>query len=414
MRHIYLLIITLFLSVNAQNNVTVHDVVHEVKTTSIMKTIRHLESYGTRFLMAPNRFEIANWIKGEFESFGFVDVKLDTFEISTQRWSHPITGRRIDTTITQVNVVATLPGSENPEDIYIIGGHYDSYTDNDDLFYVAPGADDDASGIACVLEAASTIMQAGYQPKSTMVFIAFAAEELGYFADLMGSKHYAYEAAARGDNIKLVINNDMIGFNRKPIDQAFVFVAPTEHFTGINNVLNICETYGSINYVGEGYSGGDLIGFTEMGFPGIYFEEGDFSIQQHTNYHKNTDVSANIDSVFITEVIKAATAVLLSMEDVITSTAETAELPIKLRLLQNYPNPFNPGTSIEYQVSSTENIIIKVYDLLGRETKTLVNEIKNPGKYKVYFNANELASGVYFYSLIAGNYAETKKMILLK
>ena len=296
----------------------------------------------------------------------------------------------------------------------IIGGHYDSYCDNDEIFTVAPGADDDASGTACVLESARAVMETGYQPKSTMVFIAFAAEELGYFADLMGSKHYAYEAAARGDDIKLVINNDMIGFNTKTMDQASVFVAPTEHFTRIEDALNICETYASLNYIGEGYTGADLWGFTEMGYPGIYFEEGDFNIQFHTNYHKNTDVSTNIDSVFITEVIKAATGLLLSMEDIITATDDQSDLPVEFSLSQNYPNPFNPSTIIEYHVSSRENVILKAYDVLGKEVKTLVNESKSPGKYKVYFDASEHSNGVYFYSLIAGDYSETKKMILIK
>ncbi len=119
MKKIYLVIILFNTLTIAQNNVTVNDVVQEVSTTSIMNNIRHLESYGSRFLMAPNRFEIANWLKSKFESFGLVDVKLDTFAINTRNWSHPITGVRIDTNVTQVNVVATLPGSVTPEHIYI-------------------------------------------------------------------------------------------------------------------------------------------------------------------------------------------------------------------------------------------------------------------------------------------------------
>ena len=83
-------------------------------------------------------------------------------------------------------------------------------------------------------------------------------------------------------------------------------------------------------------------------------------------------------------------------------------------LSQNYPNPFNPTTSIEYQVSSSEKVSLKVYDILGREIKTLVNEVKSPGSYEVTFNASQLASGVYFYRLTAGDFVQTKKMILLR
>jgi pullulanase/glycogen debranching enzyme len=83
-------------------------------------------------------------------------------------------------------------------------------------------------------------------------------------------------------------------------------------------------------------------------------------------------------------------------------------------LYQNYPNPFNPSTVISYQLPVTSNITLKVYDILGREITTLVNEQKPAGKYELKFDGSELASGVYFFSLKTGNYAETKKMLLMK
>ncbi len=83
-------------------------------------------------------------------------------------------------------------------------------------------------------------------------------------------------------------------------------------------------------------------------------------------------------------------------------------------LSQNYPNPFNPITTITYQIPQTDRVILKVYDVLGREIKTLVDEIKQPGRYEVEFNASGLSSGIYFYRIQAGSYSETKNMILLK
>lgn len=406
-----LLSITLNITLTAQSSATKSDVVNNVKRSSIMNSIRHLENFGTRFCLAPNRFEIANWIKGEFESMGFEQVELDSFVMVTKQWRNPITGIRLDTTTTQVNVVATLPGTETPEEIYVIGGHYDCYCDNANLFVRAPGADDDASGTSCVLESAKAIMHTGYRPRSTLVFIAFASEELG-MTSTMGSVHYALEAGERGDDIKLVINNDMIGFNAHHITQASVNVAPTSSFTRINDVVDICKTYGQINFLGEGYSGADLMGFTQVGYDGIYFEESDFNYQ--INYHKSTDVSTNIDSLYITEVIKGATAVLISMEDILSSNDEREKLPNNFILEQNYPNPFNPGTFIEYGIPKTEQVSIRVYSLLGELVTTLVDEIKSPGKYKTYFSAENLSGGIYFYTIIVGDYRESKKMIILK
>ena len=87
--------------------------------------------------------------------------------------------------------------------------------------------------------------------------------------------------------------------------------------------------------------------------------------------------------------------------------------PINYCLSQNYPNPFNPDTRISYQIPEFSFVTLKVYDLLGNEITTLISEIKSAGKYEVTFNANELASGIYFYQLKAGSFTDTKKMVLL-
>jgi CubicO group peptidase (beta-lactamase class C family) len=87
---------------------------------------------------------------------------------------------------------------------------------------------------------------------------------------------------------------------------------------------------------------------------------------------------------------------------------------LKFNLAQNYPNPFNPSTKIQYAVSSRQLVTLKIYDLLGREIETLVNEEKPAGVYEINWNALKLSSGVYFYQLKAGEFIQTKKMILLK
>jgi len=89
-------------------------------------------------------------------------------------------------------------------------------------------------------------------------------------------------------------------------------------------------------------------------------------------------------------------------------------LPLNFKLLQNYPNPFNPGTSIQYAVSSRQFVSLKVYDVLGNEVATLVNDKKPAGSYTVEFNGTGLPSGIYFYQLRAGDFVETKKMVLLR
>jgi hypothetical protein len=99
-------------------------------------------------------------------------------------------------------------------------------------------------------------------------------------------------------------------------------------------------------------------------------------------------------------------------------------IPINFRLLQNYPNPFNPSTKIKYHIPELCCVTIKVYDVLGNEIATIVNEEKTAGTYKVEFDRASLlnsvsgkggyASGVYFYQLKAGSFVETKKMMVIK
>ncbi|MGO9480454.1 MAG: T9SS type A sorting domain-containing protein [Candidatus Kryptoniota bacterium] len=100
--------------------------------------------------------------------------------------------------------------------------------------------------------------------------------------------------------------------------------------------------------------------------------------------------------------------------DLITGVASPSSVPETFAVGQNYPNPFNPSTVIGYQLSSNSFVVLKVYDVLGREITTLVNERQNAGSHSIVFNAANLPSGVYLYRLSAGNFGETKKMVLIK
>jgi photosystem II stability/assembly factor-like uncharacterized protein len=92
----------------------------------------------------------------------------------------------------------------------------------------------------------------------------------------------------------------------------------------------------------------------------------------------------------------------------------SSEIPISFKLHQNYPNPFNPSTKINYQLLNSDFITLKVFDIQGKEIASLVNEKQNAGTYSVDFDAQNLVSGIYFYSLQTKNFTDTKKMILVK
>lgn len=94
--------------------------------------------------------------------------------------------------------------------------------------------------------------------------------------------------------------------------------------------------------------------------------------------------------------------------------SSSSEIPSTYSLKQNYPNPFNPVTNIEFEISAQEFVSLKVYDAGGKEVTSLVNESLSPGKYKVMFDGSVFASGIYFYTLTSGDFAETRKMMMVK
>ena len=92
----------------------------------------------------------------------------------------------------------------------------------------------------------------------------------------------------------------------------------------------------------------------------------------------------------------------------------SGELPTKFSLQQNYPNPFNPSTIIKFELPKASHVNLSVFDILGCEVGVLVNERRGAGVHEVKFDGSNLASGVYFYRLQAGDYVASKKMLILK
>jgi hypothetical protein len=97
-----------------------------------------------------------------------------------------------------------------------------------------------------------------------------------------------------------------------------------------------------------------------------------------------------------------------------SSKESTANIPTEFALAQNYPNPFNPSTTINYELPASNFVTLKIYDLTGKEVMTLVNENQNAGRYTAIFNGSNLASGMYFYKITAGEFTFVRKMVLIK
>ncbi len=126
-----------------------------------------------------------------------------------------------------------------------------------------------------------------------------------------------------------------------------------------------------------------------------------YNLKQQSSIQINSDIKKQDYSLLI-----GTKKFINSLKDELT--------PKEFTLYQNYPNPFNPSTLIRYQIPLKELVTIKVYDILGKEVETLVNDIQDPGYYEVKFDGFNLSSGIYFYRVKAGNFSDVKKMMLIK
>ncbi|MEN6445942.1 MAG: M20/M25/M40 family metallo-hydrolase, partial [Candidatus Cloacimonas sp.] len=277
---------------NTRTDIT--SLVADVSVDSVSYFIQSLQNFTTRYALANNRLEVANWIKSQFERFGITDSQLYPFQ-----WSGT----------TQYDVVATIPGTIYPDTYIIVGGHHDSIT-NDNPMTFAPGADDNASGTVAALEMARVLMSNNYQPKCSIRFVTFAAEEFG----LWGSKAYATMADQNNLDIRLMINHDMIANTSPNPWDSRVFLMPYDGYLDLteyaamltSQYTTLLPVYGSMNL-----SASDSYSFWQHGFPVVYFFEYNFS----DVYHSNNDIVANLDPFYCTKVIRASTAVAVSFAD---------------------------------------------------------------------------------------------------
>lgn len=310
------------------------------------------------------------------------------------------------------NIVGKIFGRRSPEKECVIMAHYDSFSLPGAL-QTAPGANDNASGVSAVLEAAR-IMQS-YEFENTIVFLALTNEEIG--GD--GSNHYASTAKNQGRAVLGAVNGDMIGLagpgNRfyvgyyqnqnKLVDSALAFNARYSlglFLTTLNTALS------------------DHVRFTNNGYDAIV-------IMEYTSdplYHTTFDTAGRL---IPTALSGAAKLMLATVAELAHPLGKTTNVPVQVgvplaySLEQNFPNPFNPSTIISYSVPKDAIVSLRIFNLIGQEVASLVNERKEAGYHTVEWNAN-VSSGIYFYRLQAGDastgsargFVETKKMILLR
>jgi hypothetical protein len=314
-------------------NPTIKQIVDQVSQERIGATMKHLGEYGTRYVGSEQDSETRGigaaqrWIEKEFKSYSpRLEVSLDHFSVKKSQ--------RLAKDVDLANVVAVLPGKTDKDRYVIISGHYDSIaarrnpgaqrTDDgtpsnaSDVDPDAPGVADDASGTAATMELARVMSQ--YEFDKSIVFIAFAAEEIG----LNGSKDYADEAKAKNMQIEAVLNNDIIGsdvsgngasanghlrvFSESPEDSPSRSLARYAKEIGERYMPSM--TVDLIFRRDRFGRGGDHTSFVRDGFAAVRFTT---PSENYANQHTATDTFANASVPYTTRVAKVNAAVLASL-----------------------------------------------------------------------------------------------------
>jgi hypothetical protein len=277
--------------------------VGHISADTVRRFIQDLQNFGTRYCLAPNRDTLALWIQQQFLGMGYTDVRLDSFYYSNT-W--------------QQNVIATLPGTTKPDQIILIGGHHDSYSSGNPMV-VAPGADDNASGTAAVLEIARILQLTGYRPKCTIMFATFAAEERG----LIGSRAHAQRMMQSGVQISLMINHDMISYTSTSPSLSTVDI---NYYSGYEYLRDAAADmvwrFSALTpHNGRANSSGsDSYSYWSTGFPAVYFAETQFS----PFYHSPQDIISNYSMEYCAEVIKASCGLAMTYSAIPARVQELA------------------------------------------------------------------------------------------
>jgi hypothetical protein len=354
-----------------------------------------LQSVSTRYYSTADKDLVADYLADKLTGYGYT-VTFDSFNSG----STPCR-----------NIVATKTGTTYPDEYVIVGGHYDSISPNPTS--LAPGAEDNGSGTASVMEIAR--ISAGRDFDRTIQFVLFDSEEQG----LYGSQHFVSEAVSEGRDIVAAITMDMVSYYDSHYAVRIEGETPWEWLmsimesnTGIHTDIANQKDYNSW--------GSDHVPFQQAGIPA--FLAIDYDYGGYPGYHQTNDnwgqvaTSAHIG----TQITIASAATMAEVAGLLSDLSPVDDLPAYGPLeMVAYPNPFNPRVTIAFSADRDLVGEIVVYDLTGRRVAVLqtgtfakgLNQVKWDGRD---MNGRASSSGKYICRLQAGNHMASVKINLVR
>ena len=361
---------------------------NQVNQDSIKNYITELQSFSTRYYRCDStKKKVAEWVQSKFISFGYTNVVIDSFFAS-----YPPIGSW------QYNVISSLQGNINPDKVLLIGAHHDSRSSNSNL--PSPGTDDNASGVAGVLESARIIKKNNYIAPLTIKFVTFAAEEGGGH----GSKDYVKKADSVGENIKMMINLDMISYF--PTDTLTNILIMNEWIAPNGTWLqgfadSIRSNYTSLTpYYLYGLPNSDNYYFDSHGYASISLEENMIEYSDNPYFHTVNDSIKYCNIDYCSQIIKVALGMLLKAPDTLTSVKEYSTFDLNPIFI--FPNPATNDLTIE----SPQTAIIEILNIQGQ---TILQRQLQQGKTDI--DISGLAKELYILKLFSSGKTEVAKFV---
>lgn len=308
------------------------------------------------------------------------------------------------------NLIAVREGTVWPDEVVVVGAHYDSRSEIPLVF--APGAEDNASGSAAVLHLAEIF--AGYATERTVHFVLFGGEEQG----LYGSAYYVSQLAANGWSAVGALTMDMISAWSE--DYAVVIEGQLA-WEPLMDVFaaNVTE-FAEIPFTKTFFSfGSDHVPFQQAGIPAFLAIDDDWDL--YADYHLSTDTYDKVDATLGWRITRAIAGAVVDLAGA-TPLVDPVDAPpsrTALELEVNVPNPFNPRTELGFVLPSAGPVLLEIFDVRGRRVAVLLDSEQPAGRSSVVWSGSDdegapVGSGTYLARLRHAAGERTRRMVLIR
>ena len=392
-------------SLRAQNPEVLESLLPQMNADSLHQTVLDLQNFGSRFALRDggNR-EVAEYLVQRLNNYG-IPAAIDSFYKSGYNWLAGYYEQWF------YNVKGVMPASDPLDDsIVIVGAHLDaiSYNHQDySLLQAAPGADDNASGVAVMIELARICHDNNLQFHRDIHFMAYDGEELGLF----GSYYDAETRAAAGEKIAVMLNNDMVSF--QPDDNWRLTLHWYDNALDVvSRASDICAQYTDIDpFIPSSSQNGnaaasDSYAYFQSGFRAVFAIEYTFS----TSYHTDHDVADSNNYAYHADVARYNMAMLATYAD-LASNVGVEEYPQQTESLHISPNPVSDKAVLLYRLEDKSPVDITVFDLTGRAMLHLSGKERSAGTYNTELDLSDLPAGIYLCQLRTEKGLRTVKFV---